>query len=41
MSGDTFLDVYQIVKTFKYTFVSSGKIQPRTIIPLFLDLPPK
>ena len=41
MSGDTFLDVYQIVKNSKHTLVSSGKMHPRTIMPLFSNLPPK
>lgn len=39
--GDTFPEVYQTAKTIKYTLVSSGKIQPRSIIPLFPNLPPK
>lgn len=41
MSGDTFLNVYQMAKTFEHTFVSYGKMQPRIIIPLFLNLSPK
>jgi len=40
MLGDTFQDFYQITKTFEHTLVSSRKMQPRAIMPLFLDLPP-
>lgn len=40
MLGDTFPDVYLITKTSEHTLVSSGKMQPKTIIPLFPNLPP-
>lgn len=41
ISKDTFLNVYQTTQTFEHTLVSSEKMQPRIIMPLFLSLPPK
>jgi len=41
MSEETFLDIYQIIKTIEHTLVSFGKIQPRSNMSLFPNLTPK
>jgi len=41
MLGDTFPDVYEIAKASEHTIVSSKKMQPKTIMPLFPNLHPK
>lgn len=41
MSSDTFSKVYQMTKTTEHTLVYFRKIQPRSIMPLFPNLPPK
>jgi len=40
ISKETFLEVYQIEKIAKYMLVSFEKMQLRSIIPLFSNLPP-
>ena len=41
MSRDFFLEVYQTARNLEYTLVSSGKFQPKSIMPPFPNLPPK